>query len=138
MGPAVMLTEKEALMMNPLQLAYIGDTIWDLLVRTKLISTGHNVHRLHVEATAQVNAGAQAQALQKIAEKLTQQEADVVRRGRNSKAKHSAPKNQDPAAYQYATGFEALFGFLYLTGQTQRIEEIFTYITLEDTHKEAQ
>ncbi len=120
-------SEKDARMMNPLQLAYIGDTVWDLFVRTQLIALGYNVHKLHVEATAKVNAGAQATVLQKIQNQLTSEEADIVRRGRNAKAKHGAPKNQNPADYQYSTGFEALLGFLYLTGQGKRLEEIFAY-----------
>ena len=119
--------EMDAWMMNPLQLAYIGDTVWDLLVRTRLITTGHNVHKLHVQATQRVNAGAQAQVLMAIKDQLTDKEAELVNRGRNSKARHGAPKNQDPAAYQQATGFEALLGYLYLTGQRQRLDELFSY-----------
>lgn len=124
---APITTSKEAWMMNPLQLAYIGDTVWDLLVRTRLITTGHNVHKLHVEATSRVNAGAQAKVLMSIADYLTQEEAELVKRGRNAKARHSAPKNQDPADYQQATGFEALLGYLYLTGQQERLTELFSY-----------
>ena len=124
--------EKDAQMMDPLQLAYIGDTVWDLLIRTQIITTGYNVHKLHVEATAKVNAGAQALALQKVIDHLTPKEADIVRRGRNAKAKHSAPKNQNPADYQYSTGFEALLGFLYLTGQGQRLKEIFSYTNIKE------
>ena len=125
-------SEKDAWMMNPLQLAYIGDTVWDLLVRSRLITNGYNVHKLHVEATSKVNAGAQAVTLLSIDKLLTPKEEELVKRGRNAKAKHSAPKNQSPADYGMATGFEALLGYLYLTGQHQRIEEIFTTVTTKE------
>ena len=112
-------------MMNPLQMAYIGDTVWDLMVRTLLMETGHNVHKLHKLATGQVNAGAQALAAEKITPHLTEDEAEIMRRGRNAHSRHGAPKNQDPAAYAAATGLEALVGYLYLTGQLERLRELF-------------
>ena len=77
------------------------------------------------QAIAQVNAGAQAQALARLIPLLTQEESDVLRRGRNAQAKHAAPKNKDPVAYSDATGLEALLGYLYLTGQEARILELF-------------
>ncbi|NLB90581.1 MAG: Mini-ribonuclease 3 [Clostridiales bacterium] len=125
-------SEKAAWMMNPLQLAYIGDTVWDLLIRTKLIEKDYNVHKLHMLATAKVNAGAQATVLHMIHALLTPQEEALVKRGRNAKAKHSPPKNQNPEDYSMATGLEALFGYLYLTGQYARIEELFTYVITKE------
>jgi len=122
----------KARLMNPLQLAYIGDTVWDLLVRGSLIATGYNVHKLHQMATRRVNATAQSLAALKLGELLTQEEADIFRRGRNSHSRHAAPKHQDPAAYSAATGLEALFGYLYLTGQDDRLNQLFNAAQQED------
>ena len=115
----------EARLKNPLALAFIGDTVWDLLVRSRLMASSARVNLLHRQAIAQVNAGAQAQAAARLLPLLTQEEGDVLRRGRNAHARHSAPKNQDPVAYSDATGLEALLGYLYLTGQQARILELF-------------
>jgi ribonuclease III family protein len=117
--------EREALLLSPLQLAYIGDTVWDLMVRTALIRTGKNLHNMHCAAVARVNAKAQAQALNRLSDKLTLEEADMVRRGRNAHPRHGAPKNQDPAAYSQATGLETLIGYLYLTGHHERLQELY-------------
>lgn len=119
------LSPGEAQLKNPLALAFLGDTVWDLLVRGRLIRSAARVNLLHRQAIAQVNAGAQAEALARIAPLLRQEEEAVLRRGRNAHAKHAAPKNQDPVAYSDATGLEALLGYLYLTGQTARILELF-------------
>ncbi len=115
-------------MMNPLVLAYIGDTIYDLLVRTYLImSNTVTVHNLHHQAINFVSAGAQAHTLEDIFEKLTDQEKNIVRRGRNAKS-GTIPKNADVGEYRYATGFEALLGYLYLTEQRDRLIEIGKWI----------
>lgn len=119
------MEEMKARMLNPLQLAYIGDTVWDLLIRSRLIYQGRNVRNMHRDATACVNARAQAKAAQCIEEALTEAEADVFRRGRNAHAHHAAPKNQDVADYRAATGLEALVGYLYLTGQEERLLHLF-------------
>jgi ribonuclease-3 family protein len=76
------------------------------------------------QAVRMVSAGAQARMLEHIEEELTQAEADVALRGRNSQAKHAAPKHADPADYAHATGLEALWGYLYLSGQTERLDEL--------------
>ncbi len=115
------MTEKEAGLLNPLQLAYLGDTVWDMLIRSELIRKRFNVHHMHLEAVKYVSARGQTACLQRIQERLTETEAEVVRRGRNAHAKHPAPKNQDPGDYAAATGFEALLGYWYLTGQEERI-----------------
>ena len=117
--------KQEALFLSPLQLAYIGDTVWDLMVRTGLIQTGKNLHNMHCAAIARVNAKAQAQALSRLTDKLTGEEADMVRRGRNAHPRHGAPRNQDPAAYSQATGLETLIGYLYLTGRHDRLQELY-------------
>ena len=110
--------------LNPLQMAYIGDTVHDLYVRSMLIARGMTVGKMHRQAIRMVSAFAQARMLEAIAPELTEAESDVARRGRNAQAKHAAPKNADPADYAHATGLEALWGFLYLTGQTGRLDTL--------------
>lgn len=119
------ISDTEARLMNPLQLAYAGDTVWELLIRSRLALRKLKVVNMHRMAIAGVNAGAQAMALQRIEDRLTAEEADIVRRGRNAHPKHAAPKHQDPADYQAATALEALFGYFYLTGQDERMLALF-------------
>lgn len=109
---------------NPLQMAYIGDTVHDLYVRSRLLAQGATVGKMHKQATRMVSAAAQAKMLAAIEMELTDSEADAARRGRNAQAKHAAPKNADPADYSHATGLEALWGYLYLTGQTERLDTL--------------
>ena len=109
---------------NPLQMAYIGDTVHDLYVRSMLLARGAAVGKMHKQAVRMVSAFAQARMLEAIEGDLTEQEADAARRGRNAQAKHAAPKNADPADYAHATGLEALWGYLYLSGQTQRLNTL--------------
>ena len=115
---------KDTRELNPLQMAYIGDTVHDLYVRSLLLARGMTVGRMHRQAVRMVSAHAQAKMLEAIEPELTESEADVARRGRNAQAKHAAPKNADPADYSHATGLEALWGYLYLSGQTQRLDEL--------------
>lgn len=110
--------------LNPLQMAYVGDTVHDLYVRSMLLSRGMAVGKMHRQAVRMVSAGAQARMLACIEPELTQEEADIARRGRNSQAKHAAPRHADPADYAHATALEALWGYLYLSGQTQRLDEL--------------
>ena len=110
--------------LNPLQMAYVGDTIHDLYVRSMLLSRGMTVGAMHKQAVRMVSAGAQARMLERIEAELTEAEADSARRGRNRQAKHAAPKHADPADYAHATGLEALWGYLYLSGQQQRLDEL--------------
>ena len=117
-------TEKEVTLMNVLQIAYIGDAVWDLIVRNRLIRKGLNVHHMHSECIRLVNAGAQASFIQMLIPVLTEPETELVKRGRNSHARHPAPKNQHPEDYSMSTGFEALIGFLYLTGKADRLNMI--------------
>ena len=112
-------------MKNPLALAFVGDTVWDLLTRQKLLLSQAHVNVLHKQAVGQVNAGAQAQAADRMEPHLTEAEGDIFRRGQNAHARHNTPKNQDPYAYSRATALEALLGYLYLTGQTERILELY-------------
>lgn len=125
------LTEREVLMLSPLRLAYIGDAVYDLLVRTWLIHSGAKAGAMHRDAIQKVNAAAQARALRRVAGQLTQTEEDVVRRGRNAHANHGIPRRASPADYKQATGLEALLGFLYLTGQAQRLRALLPVLLAE-------
>jgi len=122
---------EKARLLNPLQLAYIGDAVWDMLIRMNLIHSGRNLRHMHQEAIRTVCAKAQAAALEKVLPHLDEQEQDIVRRGRNTHAKHPCPKNQDPADYAAATGFEALLGYLYLTGSEERLMTLY-HITQQE------
>ena len=125
------LTIQQAKLKNPLSLAFVGDTVWDLLTRQQLLASQAKAGALHRQASQRVTAGAQAQCAARIEPSLTEEETDIFRRGQNAHARHNTPKNQDPYAYSRATGLEALFGYLYLTGQNQRILELFTLATNE-------
>ena len=105
-----------------LELAYLGDSLYDLYVREHLIARGGKVRALHREAITLVCAHAQSEALGRVADRLTEAEADVVRRARNTR--QSPPKNADAAEYHRATALEALVGWLYVTGQRDRMNEI--------------
>ena len=119
-----MKNKEELKLISPLTWAYIGDAVYELYVREYLIkNTNLKPHRLHIETIKYVKASAQANILKKVEEYLTEEEKDIVKRGRNTKT-HSAPKNADLTDYMYATAFEALIGYLYVTGQNKRLEEI--------------
>ena len=111
-------------LMPPLVWAYVGDAVYELYIRTNLVNnTKLNPHKLHVEAIKYVKAQAQAKILEKITEILTEEEKDIVRRGRNAQ-NHHLPKNANLDEYSHATAFEALIGYLYLTKQDDRLSEI--------------
>lgn len=110
--------------LSPLTWAYVGDCVYELYVRTNLVSkTRLKPHKLHIEAIKYVKAKAQAQILQDILETLSEDEQDIVRRTRNTQ-NHHLPKNAELKDYMYATAFEGLIGYLYLTKQEQRLKEI--------------
>ena len=116
--------EKEVNLMPPLTWAYIGDCVYELYVRTKLINeTKLKPHELHIEAIKHIKAQAQAETLKRIYENLSEKEKDIVRRGRNAE-NHHLPKNANVQDYMYSTAFEALIGYLYLTKQNERLKEI--------------
>lgn len=106
----------------PLVLAYVGDAVFELFVRTKLVASPAKLHKLHKTAVKYVQAGSQAQIVHYLEPKLTEAEKEVVRRGRN--AKGGAPRHGDVVEYRYSTGFEALIGYLYLSGQEGRLLEL--------------
>lgn len=109
---------------SPLVLAYIGDSIYDLLIRTMLVERGNSqVNKLHRRASTYVKAAAQKEILQAVEPMLTEEEHAYYKRGRNAKS-YTTAKNASIVEYRVATGFEALLGFLYLTGQTERIFEL--------------
>lgn len=112
---------------SPLTLAYIGDAIYDLVIRTMLVENGNKqVNKLHKEASNLVKAEAQKNLLFNIKELLTEEELGVYKRGRNAKSFTTA-KNASVADYRVATGLEALMGFLYLTEQYDRILELICF-----------
>ncbi len=119
-------TSRESLLQtSELALAHVGDAVFELLVRTRLclggVSTNQKLHRQSVE---QVTAPAQAAFVGKLLPHLTEEEQAVYKRGRNAHS-HQAPKSATPGQYARATGLETLFGWLWLTGQKQRISELF-------------
>lgn len=115
---------EEVKLMKPLVWAYVGDCIYEIFIRMKLVnSTNLDPHRLHIETIKYVKAKAQAETLNKIYDNLNEEEKDTVRRGRNAQAHHQ-PKNAELADYKYATAFESLIGYLYLTKQDERLKEI--------------
>ncbi len=116
--------KEEIELMSPLTWAYIGDAVYELFIRNKLINeTNLKPHKLHIEAIKYVKAKSQAEKLNEIYEFLTDEEKDIVRRGRNTQ-NHHLPKNSNVQEYMYSTAFEALIGYLYLTKQHTRLTEI--------------
>ncbi len=112
-----------------LGLAHVGDAVYELLYRSKLCTDGHTaVAEMHRMTVAFVRAEAQAEAAAKLLPVLTTEEASVYKRGRNAKV-NSVPHNADIGQYHAATGLEAMFGWLYLLGRIERINELFNIIT---------
>lgn len=109
--------------LSSLALAFVGDAVFNLFIRTMLVGSGKKVRDLHRDAVRFVKASAQAGILKKIEGFLTEKEKDVVRIARNTKV-NTVPKNADIMDYHYSTGFEALLGYLYLTGQNERLNKI--------------
>ena len=121
--------EQEVNLMSPLTWAYIGDCVYEMYIRTKLVNeTKLKPHALHIQAIKHVRAKAQAETLNEIYDELTEKEKEIVRRGRNAE-NHHLPKNANVQDYMYATAFEALIGYLYLTKQNNRLKEIFDKIS---------
>ncbi len=119
------LSENEVFGMSMLALAHVGDAVYDLLIRTRECSLGtQSVKTLHRNTVKLVSAVAQAEASDKILPHLTEREADIFRRGRNTKV-NSHPKNAPLDAYHKATALECLFGYLYLLGEYDRVNELF-------------
>lgn len=121
------ISEMDARFKNPLVLAFLGDTVYDLYIRSTIVkNTGACINTVHRAAVGQVNAHAQAMAAEMLEPLFTEAEQDIYRRGRN--AKSGVPKNMSVIDYRRATGLEAVIGYLYLTGQYARLEELFERI----------
>jgi mini-ribonuclease III len=118
------LSKEDIVMLSPLQLAYIGDAVYELLVRTYLLKEKIPVNKLHKTTINYVKAKAQADIVHILDEKLNEKERSMVRKGRNAKS-NTVPKNANLIDYKYATGLETLFGYLYLTEQDNRMDELF-------------
>jgi len=109
---------------SPLVLAYIGDGIYDLVIRSLLVGKGNTqANKLHKRASMLVNAAAQSAMFERIKEELTEEEFQVFKRGRNANSATMA-KHASMSDYRRATGFEALMGYLYLSGNLQRLLEL--------------
>ncbi len=114
--------EKEINMMSPLTWAYVGDSLYEMYIRTYLSNTTNlNPHKMHVLSIKYVKASSQAEILRKL--ELTEEEKEIVRRGRNAE-NHHLPKHASLEDYMYSTAFEALIGYLYLTKRNDRLQEI--------------
>lgn len=123
------MNSDECRLLNPLVLAFAGDAIYEVMVREYLINNNREmlVHKLHKEAVSFVKAHAQSEFMKQLKVELTEEEFAIYKRGRNAKS-GTVPKNADVQEYREATGFEAVFGFLYLTGQNERLNNMFKKI----------
>jgi ribonuclease-3 family protein len=120
--------EREISSHGMLALAHLGDSVYELMVRTWLITSSDLTNQsMHNEALKYVSAEAQFDAFQRIKDILSEEELDIVRRGRNARTK-TVPKNVSHAKYHIATGLEALFGVLWLSGKHTRLNTLFEYI----------
>ncbi|HHX13801.1 MAG TPA: ribonuclease III [Clostridiales bacterium] len=116
--------ESDLLKMDTSVLAYLGDAVFSSWIRRRLIEAGWgSIDRLHRQTVRYVRADAQAAALAFLTPGLTEQEADLARRARNKRIS-SKPRHTDPLTYKKATAFEALVGYLYLAGETERLNEL--------------
>ena len=119
-------SKDEARMLNPLQLALIGDGVFEVFIRNYILTENAalSANKIHVKAIRYVKAKSQAYIMHQIENFLSEEEEAVYKRGRNTKSA-TVPKNADVRDYRMATGFEALIGYLYLTGNKERLEFIF-------------
>jgi ribonuclease-3 family protein len=119
-------SKDEARMLNPLQLALIGDGVFEVFIRNYILTenTALSANKIHVRAIKYVKAKSQAYIMHEIENLLNEEEEAVYKRGRNTKSA-TVPKNADVRDYRMATGFEALVGYLYLIGNKERLDFIF-------------
>ena len=118
-------SKEEARRLNPLQLAFIGDGVFEMYIRNFILSNNTELssHKMHVKAIGYVKAKSQSTIMHNIKNDLTEDEMYIYKRGRNAKSA-TVPKNANVIDYRNATGFEALLGFLYLTGNKERLFNI--------------
>ncbi len=122
------LTEKEARQYSPLTMAFLGDCVYELMVRSAIVSAGSTpVGNLHSSKIRFVCAGFQARASEHLLELFTDEERAVFQRGKNATG-NTVPHNASPADYRKATGLEAVFGYLQLSGNTERLNILFSAI----------
>ncbi len=122
------MSVSEAKALSPLTLAFFGDSVYEVLVRQKIVMQGSKPsQKLHKAAVSKVRASYQSAGVDLIENMLTETEADILRRGRNANG-ISAPNSCSPREYRRATALEALFGFLYLVGENERMEQLFEVI----------
>jgi ribonuclease-3 family protein len=121
------ISKSQAKGYSPLTLAFLGDSVYELLIRQKIVSKGSMpVRKLHLFAVEKVRASFQAAGVRLIEPLLTEEETDILRRGRN--ANSHVPKSATVDEYRLATGLETLFGYLHITGEFERLEELFEKI----------
>lgn len=125
----IKMSEAEVRHMSPLALAFVGDAVYEVFVRTYLVNEHRNmsVHNLHVEAIKFVKAHSQSEVIKKMEKELSERELYFFKKGRNAKS-GTVPKNADVQEYRFATGFETLIGFLYLIGNESRLNYLFRFI----------
>ncbi len=130
---SIKMTDSEIQGISMLGLAHMGDAVFELMVRAWLCQNGRATAKgLHRAAVTYVSAGAQARAADRLMASLTEEEADVYRRGRNARV-HSVPRGATPGEYHAATGFETLFGYLYLKGRTDRLSQLFEIVVSNES-----
>ncbi len=132
------LTEREAYSYSPLTLAFLGDSVYDTMIREYLLLQANMpVAKLHSAKIKLVCAEFQSKAYDIICEKLSERELTVLKRGRNATG-NTVPKHADAAEYRRATALECLFGYLYITGENDRLSELFGFIINSELNNNEQ
>jgi ribonuclease III family protein len=121
-------SEEQAKFLNPLVLALIGDGVYEVFIRTYLVEQNRdmNVHKIHLKTVSHVKAEAQSRYMKIIVDELNEDELNIFKRGRNTKS--STPKNADVTDYRWATGFEALIGYLYILDKNERLNYLLNKV----------
>ncbi|MDI3311038.1 MAG: ribonuclease III domain-containing protein [Thermoanaerobacterium sp.] len=121
------LTKKDVMNLSPLIMAFIGDSVYDLFIRTNISVKGNRpINKIHRECVNYVKASSQSEILKNLYDIFDEEEKDIIRRGRNVKSA-TIPKHAGIEEYRLATAFEALLGYLYLLGRYDRLDEILNY-----------
>ncbi|SCK04319.1 Mini-ribonuclease 3 [uncultured Clostridium sp.] len=129
-------TPKDARLLNPLQLALIGDAVYELFIRNYILANNIELtaHKIHVKAIGYVKAQSQSTIMHLLEEELTEEESYIFKRGRNTKSA-TVPKNADVRDYRMATGFETLIGYLHLIGNYERLNYIMNKAVTTELNK---